>query len=217
MKIQHLKFKKLRNRVNSLIKKDVIQFNDNRIENAKDEKEIWKVVKEITTTKSSSNWSLIENGEVIKNEEQIADIFNDFFISKIKDLKDNIDTTIAEDPIGILEEKMKLKNLKFCFKEVTTKEVLKTMADMKSKKSSGTDGLTQEHMKHGADVIAGPLTKIINESMKTGKFPEKWKEAIVTPILKKGSPQDKSNYRPVSCLIYSAKKGIKEYCKTLPI
>ena len=55
MKIQHLKFKKLRNRVNSLIKKDVIQFNDNRIENAKDEKEIWKVVKEITTTKSSSN------------------------------------------------------------------------------------------------------------------------------------------------------------------
>ena len=111
MKIQHLKFKKLRNRVNSLIKKDVIQFNDNRIENAKDEKEIWKVVKEITTTKSSSNWSLIENGEVIKNEEQIADIFNDFFISKIKDLKDNIDTTIAEDPIGILEEKMKLKNL----------------------------------------------------------------------------------------------------------
>ena len=101
MKIQHLKFKKLRNRVNSLIKKDVIQFNDNRIENAKDEKEIWKVVKEITTTKSSSNWSLIENGEVIKNEEQIADIFNDFFISKIKDLKDNLDTTIAEDPIGI--------------------------------------------------------------------------------------------------------------------
>jgi hypothetical protein len=28
-------------------------------------------------------------------------------------------------------------------------------------------------------------------------FPEAWKEAIITPILKKGDPTKKENYRPV--------------------
>ena len=34
--IQHQKYKRLWNRVNSLIKKDVIQYNDNRVNEAKD-------------------------------------------------------------------------------------------------------------------------------------------------------------------------------------
>ena len=35
--------------------------------------------------------------------------------------------------------------------------------------------------------------------------PEAWKEAIVTPILKKGDPKKKENYRPVSCLAVASK------------
>ena len=35
---------------------------------------------------------------------------------------------------------------------------------------------------------------------KAGKFPDDWKEAAVTPVLKKGSPDLLSNHRPVSCL-----------------
>ena len=38
-------------------------------------------------------------------------------------------------------------------------------------------------MIHGANQIAAPLTKIINDSIQSGGFPEVWKEAIVTPIL----------------------------------
>ena len=38
---------------------------------------------------------------------------------------------------------------------------------------------------------------------------DSWKEAVVTPILKKGSSSDKNNYRPVSCLI-TASKGLEK-------
>ena len=44
----NVKYKKLRNSVTSCIRKDTIDFNNNRIDNASDENEVWKVTKEIT-------------------------------------------------------------------------------------------------------------------------------------------------------------------------
>ena len=76
---------------------------------------------------------------------------------------------------------------------------------MKSKKSAGYDEVTQEQLIMGAEVLAVPLTQIINTSFTEGVFPEVWKEGIVTPVLKKGNPMEKSNYRPVSCLSVMSK------------
>ena len=39
-----------------------------------------------------------------------------------------------------------------------------------------------------------------------------WKKALVTPILKKGSPEKKENYRPVSCLSVASKVAEKIVC-----
>ena len=39
---------------------------------------------------------------------------------------------------------------------------------------------------------------IIDKSLKTGEVPREWKEANVTPLFKKGSRLERSNYRPVS-------------------
>jgi retron-type reverse transcriptase len=38
-----------------------------------------------------------------------------------------------------------------------------------------------------------------------GEFPREWKQAAVTPVLKKGNPQLLNNYRPVSCLPSASK------------
>jgi hypothetical protein len=45
-----------------------------------------------------------------------------------------------------------------------------------------------------------PITKIINMSIDSGIFPNRLKEAQVTPIFKKNDPFLKSKYRPVSIL-----------------
>jgi len=44
---------------------------------------------------------------------------------------------------------------------------------------------------------------IFNDSIKSGVIPRDWRDAIVTPLFKKGSRSDTSNYRPVSltCII----------------
>ena len=75
------------------------------------------------------------------------------------------------------------------------------MDKMKRKKSLGKDGISQECLLTGKEVLKIPLTIIINCSIETGVFPSDWKEAVVAPILKKGDPTDKQNYRPISCLV----------------
>ena len=93
----------------------------------------------------------------------------------------------------------------FELKQVTVKEVMKTMGNMKMKKSAGMDDISQECLLIGKSVLAAPLTQIINASITEEKFPAGWKEAVVCPILKKGDPKQKANYRPISCLVTASK------------
>jgi hypothetical protein len=123
--VQHTKYKKLRNRVNSELKKDNIMHNSKRVREANDEKEIWKVIKDVANPKSDSTIRLVEDGEIIEDEKEVADIFNTFFVSKISDPKDNIDSTKVEDPLTRLKKKMDSKNLKFSLKTVSEKKFWK--------------------------------------------------------------------------------------------
>ena len=199
------RYKKIRNAVVNKVRQDTIEFNDERIEKAGDENEIWKVVNDIIKPRSETKWKLEENGEEIEDEEKIADIFNDYFIEKIEKLKGNINKDYVKEPLERLRKKMERKNLKFTLKTVTEKKVKKAMMSLKKKKSAGNDGISQENLVLGTDTLVIPMTRIINSSISTGIVPEKWKEAIVTPILKKGDSKKKENYRPVSCLIVASK------------
>lgn len=214
-KILHEKYKRLRNRTTQQIRKDAVRANGKRIEEAKNENEVWRVVKEINTPRSESKWTLIDNNVTITEEIEIAETFNHYFIEKIEDLKAKIDPSMVKEPLGKLRSKMKGKKLKFSLKTVTERIVRKIMDGMKKKKSKGPDGISQELLLLGKDTLVVPLTRIINSSISEGKFPDCWKEATVTPILKKGTPTDKCNYRPVSCLNTASKVLEKVACNQL--
>jgi len=49
------------------------------------------------------------------------------------------------------------------------------------------------------ELIAYPLYLLFNKSLKDTVIPDDWKQAIVTPIFKKGNRNKADNYRPV-CL-----------------
>ena len=73
---------------------------------ARREDEVWKVINEVTKPKEDKQWTLREGGREIHDENEIAEIFNQFFIQKIEDLKDNIDATQIKDPTEKLKEKI---------------------------------------------------------------------------------------------------------------
>ena len=158
---------------------------------------------------------LIENDITIAVKKEIAKTFNDYFIEKIEVLKAKIDPSKVKEPLGKLRSKMEGKNLRFSLRTVTERTVRKIMDRIKKNKSRGPDGISQELLLLGKDTLVVPLTRIINPSISEGRFPDCWKSAIVTPILKKGTRTDKTNYRPVSCLNTASKVLEKVVCNQL--
>ena len=76
--------------------------------------------------------------------------------------------------------------------------VRKLLSQLKTNKASGADGIPAVVLKNCAAELAPMLTFIIQQSIDSKEVPADWKEAIVSPIFKKGSRSDPANYRPVS-------------------
>ena len=177
------KYRKLRNRATSLINKDRLNQNSKRIDEANNESEFWKIVKDITKPNVENIWKLENETETITGDAKVAEELNNFFVNKIANLKDKIDKTNIEDPLDKLRSKMADRNLKFALKTVTEKTVSKVMRSLKKKTSKGEDGLSQDIIMTGEKALLIPITHIINASIASGTFPDHWKKAIVIPIL----------------------------------
>ena len=209
------KYKQLRNRAVNQIRKDMIKMNGDKISKAGSEGETWRIINDIMNPRNDSPITINTAEGTVTSEQEVANTFNEYFIEKINNLKTNIDPNLTRDPLEKIEAKMKDRNLRFKLRTVSTPAVHKLMKKMTKKKSKGNDGITQECLLLGQDVLASPLTNIINRSIMTGIVPEMWKEAVVVPILKKGDPTDLKNYRPVSCLAAASKVLEKVVCEQL--
>ena len=78
--------------------------------------------------------------------------------------------------------------------------IVKTLHSIKSKSSSGHDGISTKFLKFLSPPFISPLRVIINQSLITGIYPEKLKIAKVIPLFKKDDKAKTDNYRPISPL-----------------
>lgn len=91
------------------------------------------------------------------------------------------------------------------FIECSTDEVKKVMLSLPTK-SCELDYIPTKILKDHIDALAPLVCSVVNLSLKTGHFPLKWKEALITPLLKKpGLKLIPKNYRPVSNLSHLSK------------
>ena len=68
---------------------------------------------------------------------------------------------------------------------MTVKEITYIINNLKPKSSSGVDELSNKVIKHSQEIIAEPLTIIINQMINTGLFPDSLKISKVIPLFKK--------------------------------
>ena len=88
----------------------------------------------------------------------------------------------------------------FAFKTISCESVTKMINELKPNKAVGLDKVSSRLLKDAADIVAPSLTSLFNISTNTGCFPSTWKLAKTSPLFKKASKQDPSNYRPISVL-----------------
>ena len=67
-------------------------------------------------------------------------------------------------------------------------------------KASCPDDINNNIIKELAEPPSQPLSDLFNYSLTKGDFPNKWKEANVSPLFKKGDASLTSDYRPISIL-----------------
>ena len=205
-------YSRLRNKVQRDIKKAKREYMKSKIdENKNDSKRLWETLKSLgydNKSKSSANTVLDVDGIKIHDSKEVADHFNKFF------------TEVAEKLVGKLPEPsgafdVDSDNFKsfyshippdsFKLHEISEDFVFKELSTLNVNKSTGLDGLPARFLRDAAEVIKGPITHIVNISIRTEIFPSDMKIAKVKPLYKKKSRLELGNYRPVSILPITSK------------
>ena len=181
------KYKALRNECNRLIRQEATTATAERIVKSGNPSSVWQEVRNILNPKSSKKISLKIDGVETSEDERVADLFNKYFIAKIEKLRNDIDPKYIESPTKRLKKSLnERRSGTLQLRTVKEAEVIKALHDLKPKKSSGMDGVSQKLLKSISSLVSVPLTLIINTSINTGVFPSPWKKSKITPISKGG-------------------------------
>ena len=81
---------------------------------------------------------------------------------------------------------------------VSTQGVEKLLSNLNPTKAAGPDGIPPRVLRELAREVAPILTKIYRSSPQTGEVLRDWREALVTPVFKKGEHYNPANCRPGS-------------------
>ena len=159
----------------------------------KNTKQLYRLVAELTgTTKSNPLPEAI-------SDEQLASEFANFFLGKIQKIRDKLENQPKYQPTEENTEKMSH------FEPVSEQEVKRIINSMASK-SCELDPLPAKILKTDFSHCISVITCLVNLSLTKGVFPEKWKVAIVHPLMKKlGLELIINNYKPVSNLSFLSK------------
>ena len=182
-------YKRIRNVTNDYVKNTKRNYERSISQKVKTEpKQFWRYVKSKTKSVTGVFNLKTEDGRFTKSNKEKADQLNDFFSTVFR--KENLET------LPEVTEKEVRSDLEDIL--ISETEVLKLLKDLDASKSMGPDNTNPFLLKSMAEVFVKPLTLIFQKSVSSGTVPSAWKEARITPIFKKGSKTEPSNYRTVS-------------------
>ncbi len=102
--------------------------------------------------------------------------------------------------LGITSQEMEKRTDFRCTGEgiIIKEDIQKRLESLNCEKAPGGDGVAQRVLKNCPVILAGVMEAIFNKTMEEGKVPSEWRDANISPLFKKGSKLEASNYRPVS-------------------
>ena len=192
------KYRNYRNLCNRLMTEAKSQYFSNLIdENSDNPRRLWDTINNILHRTPAS--ALPESNNV----KSLCDHFAKYFCDKIRTIRANFSNQVNDVPSV---QKPKIRTQLFNLEPASEDEVRKIIMKSASK-SCDLDPIPTNILKALLDILIKPITTIINLSLESGTFPISFKEAHVTPLLKKSNlpVNNLKNYRPVSNLSFISK------------
>lgn len=168
-----------------------------------DQKKLYKLILKLTEGEKVTSYPECNNNY------ELCETFNEFFLEKIDNIMNDIEHNIqSERIVNVIDYKANQDTScaeLVTFEPLSTEEVGKLVARSATKTCS-LDPIPTSLLKQCLDVLLEPITNIVNSSLHEGEFPQNWKCAVVSPLLKKaGMDMVYKNYRPVSNLSFVSK------------
>lgn len=184
----YIKYCTIRNEVNAMVKE---AKKNKELQIAKDAKKnpkaLFKYISSKTKPKEAIANLIKDDKTLTTNDSEKSHVLNNFFSSVF----------VEEGDGPVPEFKTDFKN-ELTLDTVTDADMLKVLNSLKTSKSPGPDAIHPRLLRELATELAPPLRMLFQRTLDDGKIPDDWKEAVVTPIFKKGRKDSPGNYRPVS-------------------
>ena len=195
-------------------------YNNLNVKSVTDNKLFWTTVKPCFSDKSAKleTITLVENGNVISNDKDIAEKFNHFYGNILETLNiepynegshnvDHIQGPVLKAILkyqnhpSIIKIKQNILQTKtFSFQKISKEEIEKQILSLDTSKAQQQTDIPTRIIKQCSDIFTPYITQSIDLELKNSYFPNVLKKADIKPIYKKKSRTEKSNYRPVSIL-----------------
>ena len=200
--IEWKKYKRKKNYCNNFVRQAKNTYQQNLLtENLKDSNKFWDMIKRVFPIKGGksqkSSAPYIDDSD--NSAKSKANAFCNFFSNVACNLKNHTYPVIDFVWKKVSRFPLRTTNV-FKFHYVSRVFVEKELKRLKTKKSVGLDDLPPRLLKDTAKVISGPLSHIINLSLKLGIVPSEFKDAKLIPLHKNGKVTSANNYRPISIL-----------------
>jgi len=214
-------YRRYRNTLTALIHETKDQYYREKLyEAGKDNKKMWKVIKDATDSKSKTKMKLnaIKIDDRIfnlkENPETVLNHMNNFFTNVGEEMAETIIDSLRKPLDQIISQyKPVTRTLhSIYFHPVTEDELLEAISSLRNDSAPGLDGINNRTLKSIKNVIVKPLIHIFNLSLSKGIFPKAMKETCVRPLHKGGDKTNATNYRPIS-LISNISKILEKLVK----
>lgn len=186
----------------TMIRQAKKQYYETKLKKHKgDMKNTWGVIKSLigrnSTDQSPFPEHIEKDNHLVYNKKIICNTLNEYFVSIGPKLSDEIQQNVNISYRDYLTNPFQNK---FSFQNIDEKYVIKIIDSLKPKNCSTDDCISVKLIKSLKSEISKALCIMINQSINTGIFPDRLKQAKVIPIHKKDNKNIISNYRPISIL-----------------
>lgn len=160
--------------------------------------------------KITDNFFILNNNNVSMDGsiEHLVEKFNDFFIQKIVNIRNELSEVMPQPRADILDaSRPSSPRCQFSAFEAVSCSTLHDLILSLPSKSCSLDSIPTHVFKQLVDTLCPTLNRVVNLSLSSGEFPSAFKLSLVRPLLKKPNldPAVFKHYRPVSNIPFVSK------------
>ncbi|XP_028512507.1 uncharacterized protein LOC110231214 [Exaiptasia diaphana] len=198
-------YNELRNKVNRERKACRAKYYEAKVKDLKNCKpaQWWKEIKQLSGFSKVENTNSITNLQHLAEEGEdptlLANAINNSFLSPMS-VFTPLDTPVLNTSTN--------SHLEDSPRPVSELSVIEKLSSLNPNKASGPDGIPAWVLRDNADILAAPVTDILNTSFRERRVPSSWKSADITPLPKTSPVTDVNKHlRPISLTPILSKVG----------